>query len=87
MRCRLTHNAIVDGQARVPGYEFDLAEGDLGPCRTVHTSHDRIDTKNDNARIPGETVSIPLYVPIGDMSSPQEQTPSPKTGFLKRIFG
>lgn len=65
-RCRLTQNAIVDGAARVPGYEFNLAEGDAGPCHTQQVGADRIDTKNDNARIPAETVSVPLYVIIGE---------------------
>lgn len=88
MWCRLTQNAIVDGQPRNPGYEFDLAEGDPGPCRTEHLSHDRIDTKNDNARIPGKVISVPLYVKIGDKKPPsEEQTPQPKKSFFKRIFG
>lgn len=59
-RYRLLTRAQMDGAVRDPGYIFELAEGELGPHRTVLSSnhgaqladHDHPDRKNDLIDVP-----------------------------------
>jgi len=39
-RCRLLARAQLDGDVREPGYIFTLAEGQLGPHKTMVASND-----------------------------------------------
>jgi hypothetical protein len=61
-RYRLLTRAQMNGAVRDPGYIFELAEGELGPHRTVLASnkgaqladHDHPDREND-------LIDVPLY--------------------------
>lgn len=59
--CRLLARAQMHGEIREPGYQFHLAAGELGPHRTVVSSHETIDLTHDNVRIPPECRDEPLY--------------------------
>lgn len=60
-RCRLKVRAQMNGALCEPGHEFHLADGELGPHRTVIAQHERIDLANDARRILPEHVDEPLY--------------------------
>jgi hypothetical protein len=59
-RYRLLTRAQLHGAIREPGYIFTLAEGDLGPHRTVVASnHGAQITEHMNAQ--QELVDVPMY--------------------------
>ena len=67
-RYRLLARAQMHGTLREPGYEFTLAEGERGPHKGVHVSHDKVDNDPANGidanRIVGNAIDIPLYEEI-----------------------
>lgn len=60
-RCRLLMRAQIAGMLLEPGQEFTLPDGELGPHRSVITSHERIDINNDARRLLPDYEDEPLY--------------------------
>jgi len=60
-RCRLLARAQISGEVRDPGFEFELADGEVGPSRTIVAAHETIDVLNDSKRIHPPLVDEPLY--------------------------
>lgn len=71
-RNRLLARAEIDGALRDPGYIFTLADGVLGPHRTVVASnHGAQITDHENAT--ADVLDVPLYVPIdGEVEKERE---------------
>ena len=59
--CRLTARAQMHDALREPGYEFTLADGELGPHKTVVRAHETINVGADNKRNLGQYEDVPLY--------------------------
>jgi hypothetical protein len=60
-RCRLNVRAQMNGAICEPGHVFHLADGEIGPHRTLVQAYERLDIDNDNKRILPELVDEPLY--------------------------
>jgi hypothetical protein len=60
-RCRLLVRAQMNGGICEPGHLFDLADGELGPHKTVIHAHERLDIANDAQRLLPDYVDEPLY--------------------------
>jgi hypothetical protein len=71
-RYRLTARAQIHGEVRGPGYEFDLADGELGPHRTLKASDHGAQLVGYPNYIPERLVDKPLYeeVPQDGRASP-----------------
>ena len=61
---RLTARAFLGGALCEPGYEFELAEGELGPHTSIIDQHERVDVAKDSNRHPPVVRDIPLYEPV-----------------------
>jgi len=59
-RYRLTVRAEMHGAIREPGYQFTLAEGELGPHRTVVASDHGSNADGNSGRL----IDQPLYVEV-----------------------
>jgi hypothetical protein len=60
-RCRLLVRAHMNDALCEPGHEFELPDGVLGPHRSIVQHHERIDIRNDAARILPNHENEPLY--------------------------
>lgn len=64
-RNRLLARAEIDGAIRDPGYIFTLADGVLGPHRTVVASNHGAQI-TDHMNAVSEITDMPLYVPVDE---------------------
>jgi hypothetical protein len=71
-RFRLTTRAVIAGAVREPGFVFSLAEGELGPHRTVVASNHGAQIV-DHIEQQQRLEDVPLYEPFEE---PQEKLPA-----------
>jgi hypothetical protein len=74
-RYRLLTRAQMHGAVREPGYVFTLAEGELGPHRTVVSSNHGAQI-TDHMNATQDLVDEPLYEEIKEQDSEPEK-PAP----------
>ena len=71
---RLMAQAFMNGALREAGHIFELAEGELGPHKSVIESHEKIEVGKDSNRHPPVTRDVPLYEPVKE----DEPKPAPE---------
>lgn len=84
-RYRLLAKAEIDGAVREPGYIFTLAEGQVGPHRTVLASSHGAQLV-DHLQQSQDLADVPLYEEIVEAAPAPEAAVEPTADEIKSAF-